>query len=254
MATVIAIANQKGGVGKTTTAINLAGAFAQKRRRTLLIDLDPQAHSTLSFVPPEEVTYSVYDVLSDHHLSLTEVIKPTKCANLCLVPSKIALAKLEANLAGQFDAPFRLRDALAPRRKDFDMVVIDTPPALGIMTVNALVAATYLLVPIQASYYALEGTDDLLETLERIRARPNPGLQLLGVLVTMFDKRTNLARDIRKQLRQVFGAKVFRTVISKSVRLEESPAYKETIFTYAPDSSGAEAYERLAREVLQRVR
>lgn len=254
MATVIAIANQKGGVGKTTTAINLAGAFAQKRRRTLLIDLDPQAHSTLSFVPPEEVTYSVYDVLSDHHLSLTEVIKPTKCANLCLVPSKIALAKLEANLAGQFDAPFRLRDALAPRRKDFDMVVIDTPPALGIMTVNALVAATYLLVPIQASYYALEGTDDLLETLERIRARPNPGLQLLGVLVTMFDKRTNLARDIRKQLRQVFGVKVFRTVISKSVRLEESPAYKETIFTYAPDSSGAEAYERLAREVLQRVR
>jgi len=254
VATVIAIANQKGGVGKTTTAINLAGAFAQKRRRTLLIDLDPQAHSTLSFVPPEEVTYSVYDVLSDHHLSLTEVIKPTKCANLCLVPSKIALAKLEANLAGQFDAPFRLRDALAPRRKDFDMVVIDTPPALGIMTVNALVAATYLLVPIQASYYALEGTDDLLETLERIRARPNPGLQLLGVLVTMFDKRTNLARDIRKQLRQVFGVKVFRTVISKSVRLEESPAYKETIFTYAPDSSGAEAYERLAREVLQRVR
>lgn len=254
MATVIAIANQKGGVGKTTTAINLAGAFAQKRRRTLLIDLDPQAHSTLSFVPPEEVTYSVYDVLSDHHLSLTEVIKPTKCANLCLVPSKIALAKLEANLVGQFDAPFRLRDALAPRRKDFDMVVIDTPPALGIMTVNALVAATYLLVPIQASYYALEGTDDLLETLERIRARPNPGLQLLGVLVTMFDKRTNLARDIRKQLRQVFGVKVFRTVISKSVRLEESPAYKETIFTYAPDSSGAEAYERLAREVLQRVR
>lgn len=254
MATVIAIANQKGGVGKTTTAINLAGAFAQKRRRTLLIDLDPQAHSTLSFVPPEEVTYSVYDVLSDHHLSLTEVIKPTKCANLCLVPSKIALAKLEVNLIGQFDAPFRLRDALAPRRKDFDMVVIDTPPALGIMTVNALVAATYLLVPIQASYYALEGTDDLLETLERIRARPNPGLQLLGVLVTMFDKRTNLARDIRKQLRQVFGVKVFRTVISKSVRLEESPAYKETIFTYAPDSSGAEAYERLAREVLQRVR
>jgi chromosome partitioning protein len=133
------------------------------------------------------------------------------------------------------------------------MVVIDTAPTLGIMTVNALVAATHLLVPIQSSYYALEGTDDLLETLERIRARPNPELELLGVLVTMFDKRTNLSRDIRKQVRQVFGAKVFRTVIGKSVRLEESPAYKETIFTYAPNSSGAEAYERLAREVLQRV-
>jgi chromosome partitioning protein len=253
VATVIAIANQKGGVGKTTTAINLAAAFALKRKRTLLIDLDPQAHSTVSFLPPEEVTHSIYDVLSDHHLSLAQVIKPTRCANLCLVPSKIALAKLEANLAGEFDAPFRLRDALAPRRKDFDMVVIDTAPTLGIMTVNALVAATHLLVPIQSSYYALEGTDDLLETLQRIRARPNPDLQLLGVLVTMFDKRTNLSRDIRKQVRQVFGDKVFRTVIGKSVRLEESPAYKETIFTYAPDSSGAEAYERLAREVMQRV-
>jgi chromosome partitioning protein len=252
--TVIAIANQKGGVGKTTTAINLAAAIARKKKRTLLIDLDPQANSSLTFVPLEEVLHSVYDVLSNSHLSLGEIVRPTKCANLCLAPSKIALAKLEANLVGQFDAPFRLKDALASSRKDFDVVVIDTPPTLGIMTVNALVAATYLLVPIQSSYYALEGTDDLLETLERVRARPNPDLQLLGVLVTMFDKRTNLARDIHKQVRQVFGDKVFKTVISKNIRLEESPAYRETIFSYAPDSSGAEEYERLAREVLQRVR
>lgn len=254
MVTVIAIANQKGGVGKTTTAINLAAAIARKKKRTLLVDLDPQANSTLTFISLEEVTHSIYDVLSNSHLSLGEIVKPTKCANLCLAPSKIALAKLEANLAGQFDAPFRLKDALASTRKDFDVVVIDTPPTLGIMTVNALVAATYLLVPIQSSYYALEGTDDLLETLERVRARPNPELQLLGVLVTMFDKRTNLARDIHKQVRRVFGDKVFKTVIAKNVRLEESPAYRETIFSYAPDSSGAEEYERLAREVLQRVR
>lgn len=254
MTTVIAIANQKGGVGKTTTAINLAAAFAQKKKRTLLVDLDPQANSTLTFVPLEEVTHSVYDVLADHHLSLADVVKPTKCANLCLVPSKIALAKLEANLVGEFDAPYRLKDALAPSRNDFDLILIDTPPTLGIMTVNALVAATHLLVPIQASYYALEGTDDLLETLERIRARPNPELQLLGVLITMHDKRTNLARDIHKQVCKVFGDKVFKTVIGKNVRLEESPAYKETIFSYAPDSSGAAEYERLAREVLHRVR
>jgi chromosome partitioning protein len=156
-------------------------------------------------------------------------------------------------LVGQFDAPYRLKDALTPARNDFDLVVIDTPPALGIITVNALVAADYLLVPIQASYYALEGTDDLLETFERVRARPNPGLQLLGVIVTLYDRRTNLAEDIYRQVCQVFGDKVFKTVIRKNVRLEESPAYKETIFTYAPKSSGAEEYAQLAREVMQRV-
>jgi chromosome partitioning protein len=250
---VIAIANQKGGVGKTTTATNLAAAFAQKKKRTLLIDLDPQGNSTLTFFPLEEIDRSIYDVLSDHQLNLSEIVKPTKVANLAVVPAKISLAKLEATLVGQFDAPFRLKDALTSCRGQFDVVLIDTPPTLGIMTVNALVAATHLLVPIQAAYYALEGTDDLIETLERIRARPNPELELLGIVITLFDKRTNLARDIQKQVRQVFGNKVFKTVIGKNVRLEESPAYKETIFTFAPDSSGAEEYERLAREVLQRV-
>ena len=252
-ATVIAIANQKGGVGKTTTAINLAAAFALKNRRTLLIDLDPQSNSTLTFLSPEEITNSIYDVLADQRIKLTEVVRPTKVANLSLAPAKIALAKLEGNLVGQFDAHYRLKDALALCRNDYDLIIIDTPPALGIITVNALVAANYLLVPIQASYYSLEGTDDLLETLERIRARPNPELQLLGVIVTLYDKRTNLARDIYKQVREVFGDKVFKTVIGKNVRLEESPAYKETIFTFAPDSTGATEYAQLAREVIQRV-
>ena len=253
MATVIAIANQKGGVGKTTTAINLAAAFARKKKRTLLVDLDPQANSTLTFFPLEEVSHSVYEVLADHQMTFPEIVKPTRFANLCVAPAKIALAKLEANLVGQFDAPFRLKDALVPSRDQFDMIVIDTPPTLGIMTVNGLVAANYLLVPIQAAYYALEGTDDFLETFERIRARPNPDLQLVGVVITLFDKRTNLARDSLKQVRRVFGNKLFKTVIGKNVRLEESPAYKETIFSFAPDSPGAVDYERLAREVLQRV-
>ncbi|MGH9360250.1 MAG: ParA family protein [Terriglobia bacterium] len=253
MATVIAIANQKGGVGKTTTATNLAAAFALKRKRTLLIDLDPQANTTLTFFPLQEITQSVYDVLADHKTPLSDVLRPTKTANLCLAPAKISLAKLEATLVGQFDAPYRLKDALASCRDDFDMILIDTPPTLGLITVNALVASTHLLVPIQAAYYAMEGSDDLLDTLARIRSRPNPELQLLGVVLTLFDKRTNLARDIQKQVRAVFGGKVFKTVVNKSVRLEESPAYKETIFTFAPDSSGASDYERLAREVLQRV-
>jgi chromosome partitioning protein len=250
---VIAIANQKGGVGKTTTAINLGAALALKGKRTLLVDLDPQANSTLTFLDPADIVNSIYEVLSDHQTPLGKVVKPTPSALLSLAPAKLALAKLEAMLAGQFDAPFRLKDALVSCRQDFDFVLIDCPPALGILTVNALVAASHLLVPIQAAYYAMEGTDDLLETLGRIRARPNPELELLGVVLTLFDRRTNLARDIQKQINQVFGDKVFKTVIGKNVRLEESPAYKETIFTFAPGSPGALDYERLAQEVLQRV-
>ena len=253
VSTVITVANQKGGVGKTTTAINLAAALAGEKHRILLIDLDPQANATLTFLPLEEIKHSLYDVLSDHGMSIEEVVHETSMENLSIAPAKISLAKLEANLVGQFDAPFRLKDALVPLRKKYDFIVIDTPPSLSIMTVNSLVASTFLLVPIQAAYYALEGTDDLLDTIERVRARPNPDLNLLGVLVTMFDKRTNLARDTHRHIQRVFGDKVFKTVIGRNVRLEESPAYKETIFTYAPDSSGATQYQKLAREVLERV-
>ena len=253
MSTVITVANQKGGVGKTTTSINLAAALARENQRILLIDLDPQANATITFLPLEEVQYSLYDVLTDHGMSIEEIVRESPVENLSIAPAQISLAKLEANLVGQFDAPFRLKDALVPVRKNYDFIVIDTPPSLSIMTVNSLVASSHLLVPIQAAYYALEGTDDLLDTIERIRARPNPDLQLLGVLVTMFDKRTNLARDTHQHIQRVFGDKVFKTVIGRNVRLEESPAYQETIFTYAPDSSGAIEYQKLAKEVLERV-
>jgi chromosome partitioning protein len=253
MTAVITVANQKGGVGKTTTAINLSAALANRGKRTLLIDLDPQANSTIAFYNSGEVALSMFEVLSDTRATMESVIKPTKDPMLFLGPGRLALAKLEQVLAGQFDAPYRLKDSLSPILKDFDYIVLDTPPSLGILTVNALVSSTHLLVPIQAAYFAIEGTDDLLETYERIRARPNPGLKVLGVVITLFDKRTNISRDTHGQIRSVFGEVLFKTKISKNVRLEESPAYKETILTFAPKSTGATEYKKLALEVIHRV-
>lgn len=250
---ILAIANQKGGVGKTTTAINLSAALAFRGYKTLLIDLDPQANSTMSYLDLTGVPRSLFDALTESNCSVADILMPTPVQGLSIVPSRIGLAKLEAKLVGEMDAHFRLKDRLEPVVKMFDIIVIDCPPALGLLTVNALVTATHLLIPIQSSYFALEGTDDLLETVEKVRARANPELQIMGVLITMHDRRTSLARDIRLQIQKVFGSKVFNTIITKSVRLEESPAYKESIFTFAPDSSGATEYYSLSEEVMDRV-
>ena len=250
---IIAIANQKGGVGKTTTAINLSAALAKADKRVLLVDIDPQANSSLTFMEPRSIEYSIFELLTDTTLAAQDVVQQTKMPGLDVLPARISLAKFESKLIGEFDAPFRLKDKLEPLCERYDFIVIDTPPTLGLITVNALVASDYLIIPIQSSYFALEGSDDLLETVEKIKARPNPKLKVLGVVITLHDKRTTLARDIFDQIKQVFGEKVFATVITRSVRLEESPAYKETIFTFAPQSSGATEYANLCQEVMSRV-
>jgi chromosome partitioning protein len=192
-------------------------------------------------------------MIVDDHLSPESFIYQTPIGGLDIIPARINLAKVESKLVGDFDAPFRLKDRLEPFRDRYEAVIIDTPPTLGLITVNALVAATHVLIPIQSSYFALEGTDDLLETIEKVKARPNPELHILGVLVTLHDRRTTLAREVYNQIRNVFGAKLFETVITKSVRLEEAPAYKESIFSFAPQSSGANEYAKLCEEVLNRV-
>ena len=251
---IVAITNQKGGVGKTTTAINLAAGLSMKGLRTLLIDLDPQANSSMSFIDVHGLERSVYDALVEKNVGLADVIVPTtKTPNLSIAPANIALAKVEAKLVGEIDGIYRLKDALEPIRDRYEYIVIDTPPTLGLITVNALVAATHVLIPIQSSYFALEGTDDLLETIDKVKARANPQLQILGAVITLYDRRTLLARDILAEIRKVFGDKIFKTTISKSVRLEESPAYRESIFTFAPRSSGAYEYYKLSEEVLSRV-
>jgi chromosome partitioning protein len=251
---IIAITNQKGGVGKTTTAINLAAALATKGLRTLLVDLDPQANSSMSFMDVHTLDKSMYEALTEENVHVPDIVRAVdKVPNLFLAPATISLAKIEAKLLGELDSHYRLKDELESVHPSYDYIVIDTPPTLGIITVNALVAATHVLIPIQSSYFALEGTDDLLETIDKIKGRANPQLQILGALITLYDKRTLLSKDIHDQIDRVFGNRVFKTVITKSVRLEESPAYRESIFTFAPRSSGAYEYYRLSEEVVSRV-
>lgn len=253
MTQIIAIANQKGGVGKTTTAVNLAAGLARQGKRVLLIDMDPQGNSSITFLDTLKHEKSAYDMMVELNEDVSGFIAQSTVALLDIVPSRISLAKLEGKLLGDFDAAFRLKDRLATLDGRYDVIIIDTPPTLGLITVNALVAASHVLIPIQSSYYALEGTDDLLETIEKVKARPNPGLKILGVLVTLHDRRTTLGREVYSQIRNVFGAVVFDTVISKSVRLEEAPAYKESIYDFAPTSTGAHEYAKLCDEVLKRV-
>lgn len=250
---IIAIANQKGGVGKTTTALNISSAFAIIGKRTLLVDTDPQAHSTISSVKElSQADKSLYDVLIDNNVKIEDIIIQSTIPGLDIAISRISMAKLEPALLGQIDGHFRLKDNIENIKKKYDYIIIDTPPTLGLITLNALVASTHILIPIQSSYLCLEGTDDLLETIEKVRRIANPKLQIIGVLVTLHDRRTNISKDAADRVKRVFGKKIFSTMITKSVKLEESPAYKESIFTYAPRSTGAFQYKKLVEEIIKR--
>ncbi|HEK84999.1 MAG: ParA family protein [Candidatus Saccharicenans sp.] len=252
---VIAVTNQKGGVGKTTTCINISAALAFMGHKVLLVDMDPQAHSTISIVNnPGTYTNSLFDVLMDKNTKIQEIIAKSNVPGLDVAISKISMAKLEPALIGEFDGHYRLRDALNPVKDNYDFILIDTPPTLGLITLNALVAASHILIPIQSSYLCLEGTDDLLETIDKVKRIANPDLEILGVIITLHDKRTNISKDVVDRIIEVFGDKVFKTYISKSVKLEESPAYKESIFTFAPDSIGAIQYKQIAEELLERAK
>ncbi len=252
---IIAITNQKGGVGKTTTSVNVSSALALMGKRVLLVDMDPQAHSTISVTAASaSKEKSLYDVMMNRNERIESIIVKSNIPGLDVAISKISMAKLEPSLLGEIDGHFRLKDVLDPVKSRYDFIFIDTPPTLGLTTLNALVAAAFILIPIQSSYLCLEGTDDLLETIEKVRKIANPRLKIIGVLITLHDKRTNLARDVVERIHKVFGDKLFDTYISKSVKLEESPAYKESIFTYAPDSVGAIQYKRVAEEIIERAK
>ena len=247
---ILTVTNQKGGVAKTTTCLNLGAIAAQDDKRVCLIDLDPQGNLTKTFTDLKESVLTVYDLLN-YSTSFPEALIPV-AEKLSLIPANISLSRIERLGAEVPDLPYRLKEKLAGYAATFDLIIIDTPPTLGALTINAMTAATHLLIPIQASYYALQGTNDLLETHNLVKSKLNPNLKLLGVLITMYDPRTTLAREVVAEIRTVFGGQVLSTVIRRGVKLEESPVSAQSVITYAPKSTAAEEYQAAYEELMGR--
>jgi chromosome partitioning protein len=252
MSRVIAIVNQKGGVGKTTTAINLCASLAALEKRTLLVDLDPQSNATSGLgLDLKSIGTSVYDVLLDG-VDIRLVVQPTEVPFLSLAPSSIDLVGAEVELSGAENREARLREALQRIREEYDFLIVDCPPSLGLLTLNGLVAADEILIPIQCEYYALEGLGQLLKTVELVRSNLNLALKIGGIILTMFDARLSLAKQVAEDIRQHFPDKVFETVIPRNVRLAEAPSFGKPVLLYDITSSGAQSYLKLAEEFLKR--
>ena len=247
---ILAVTNQKGGVGKTTTCLNLGVIAAKDGMRTCLIDLDPQGNLTKTFTILKDDSPTAYDILN-HTATFQETLVPIG-ERLSLIPASINLSALERLASQDKDLPYRLRESLAGYAGTFNLIIIDTPPTLGALTVNAMTAATHLLIPIQSSYYCLHGTNDLIETYQLVKTKLNPDLKLAGVLITMYDPRTTLAREVVEEIRRVFGGQVFSAIIRRCVKLEESPVSAQSVITYAPKSAAAEEYWAAYEELVTR--
>ncbi|MBE3576429.1 MAG: ParA family protein [Limnochordales bacterium] len=251
---ILAIVNQKGGVGKSTTAVNLAACLAELGERVLLVDMDPQANATSGVgVEREKLSGSVYQCLIGSAAAEDVILENVALPRLDVLPATIDLAGAEIELVSVFSREYRLKETLAPVADRYRFILIDSPPSLGLLTVNALAVADSALIPIQCEYYALEGVTQLLRTVDMVRRHLNPGLEVAGVLLTMYDARTRLAEEVSRSVRDVFGEKVFATVIPRNVRLSEAPSFGKPIILYDGQSRGAEAYRQAARELMQRM-